>query len=135
MISETIQVQRIRDGQPATVPILVAYDPARGTLAIFQDQRKRDQSFADKAYYRLEEFTVDRGRAFWLHRQQADIEADPSAVDRYAVHLGDKWDECDCKGKYASERRAANCKHVDCLKRLLAQGHLKRREMFGGVGA
>lgn len=134
MICQQITVNRTQDGKAVSRPLLVAYDRRTDQLAIYQHYRPTKGTWADRATYLLERLDVSTGQAFYLHRAPHDVAEDPQTADRYAVYLGDQWDECDCRGKYASERRGQPCKHVDCLRWLLANRHIREPE-YGGVGA
>lgn len=87
--------------QPAT-----ASEPHDGTLT-YETRRERSE-------YAVTEFPADlSGRAFQCRKPSGET---------YEVLIGDapQADVCDCRG-FA---RYSRCKHVDCLRDLIAEGQL-----------
>jgi hypothetical protein len=93
------------------------YTPADATsgVLVYQSKAKRD-----RAAYAVTEFPADlSGRAF---RCQKLADAPDAECESYDVLVSDRpqADLCDCRGFVST----GHCKHLDCLRDLLAHGQL-----------
>ena len=125
-VIDFVPVERVRDGKPVTVELLVRFQPAFGPLparlSVGADWSERRQEFRRYDAYDVEPCPSALGRAFRLVRAPEAVEKDPDHEPEYWVLIAGKDTRCDCKGFAATERAGRTCKHVAALTHLLTIG-------------
>lgn len=129
-VVESVMIARVKDGEVVESELLVGFTPGTpALLSIGEGWKPRRQTFRHFATYEVYRQPIAEGRQFRLVRDEATVErerkADPTAPDFYFVtYFPDGRVECDCRGHYATETRAMECKHSCCVRHLLSLGHL-----------
>lgn len=120
----TIDVRRIKEGQPTTAEMEVELvrDDTGLELVIRSEWRKRKETWGKVDTYSLVEFGCEIGRAFTLAKNDSP--------DVYNCLLANPQDSlCTCIGF----EKGGYCKHLDALAYLLGTGELDNDKKPSGT--